>query len=416
MDDVPIDPPQTLRGMLQRGRGAGALAAAAAPDKALEVVMDCICRDPRWDGQIEQRSVYYARLVRDSRWPLDPIAVHLFGPEDASDTCEYRTNLAIDVLGALARAGRGEATALLRRYVAEGQNWDSALDEVADLPWAEALAGLDEVVLARCSDSELAGTAVHGWGPWDGWAERHPRIRNALASGGGGCGPAQPPPIADYTALTPEDLAALVRSKQDVRGPTRELARRGEEVLLDLAEEWLPRRPGGPGGPIAGALRVFADRELLVARARSWCRPGHPCSFDGSGILAEHGDAGDVAVLTAHLGAALEEGRWRAVPGLVEGLGRLKPAGVETLLLRAWEITEYSYSRPWILDALGEVNAASAPAVAEEALWDCESEARDHAVRGVGLFSPRFRERLVELAVDPLEDDDVRQIAQARTG
>lgn len=415
MDDVAIDPPPTMRGMLQRGRGAGALAAAAAPDEAL-LVMDRICRDPRWDGQIEQRGVYYARLLRDNRWPLDPISMHLFAPEDASDSDEYRTNLAIEVLGALARTGRGEAMTLLRRYVAEGQNWDSALDELADVPWPQTLAGLDDVVLARCSDAELADIAVAGWGPWDGWAERHPRIRHALAGRGRGCGPSPSLPITDYTTLTSPDLAALIQSKQDVHGPARELARRGEEVLLDLAEEWLPRRPGGPGGPISGALRVFGDRELLVARARSWCRPGHPCAYDGSGILAEHGDANDIAVLTAHLGNALEEGRWRAVPELAEGLGRLKAAGVEPLLLRAWETAEYSYSRPRILGALCELNAASAPAVAKEALWDCESEARDRAVRGVGLFSPRVRERLVELADDPLEEDNVRQIAKARTG
>ncbi|MFI6169151.1 hypothetical protein ACIBCN_20395 [Nocardia sp. NPDC051052] len=47
--------PGTLRGMIQRGRGACYPEAQAEPAKAGDLVVDCIVHDPRWDHQVEQR-------------------------------------------------------------------------------------------------------------------------------------------------------------------------------------------------------------------------------------------------------------------------------------------------------------------------------------------------------------------------
>lgn len=57
-------PADTLAGMPHRGRGLGAMLASTDPDSA-GLVRDCIAHHYRWDWQVEDRTVYLARLVRD---------------------------------------------------------------------------------------------------------------------------------------------------------------------------------------------------------------------------------------------------------------------------------------------------------------------------------------------------------------
>lgn len=58
-----IAPSGTLLGLLQRGRGDGTLHALTAPRaEALAALNHCVLRDPRHDWQVENRSLYYARL------------------------------------------------------------------------------------------------------------------------------------------------------------------------------------------------------------------------------------------------------------------------------------------------------------------------------------------------------------------
>ncbi|CAO0826683.1 hypothetical protein SMICM17S_03662 [Streptomyces microflavus] len=63
MFDPFIAPSGTLLGLLQRGRGDGTLHALAAPrPEALAALNHCVVSDPRHDWQVENRSLYYARL------------------------------------------------------------------------------------------------------------------------------------------------------------------------------------------------------------------------------------------------------------------------------------------------------------------------------------------------------------------
>ncbi|KIX73397.1 hypothetical protein SF12_19850, partial [Streptomyces sp. MBRL 601] len=130
--DPVIAPSGTLLGLLQRGRGDGTLHALTAPrSEALAALDQCVLRDPRHDWQVENRSLYYARLYLDLDGSLDAVEAHLFAPEDHTATGEERTGLAVSVLGHLASYGRDDALALLRRYAAHGANWRWALDELA---------------------------------------------------------------------------------------------------------------------------------------------------------------------------------------------------------------------------------------------------------------------------------------------
>ena len=151
-----IAPSGTLLGLLQRGRGDGTLHALTAPRaEALAALNHCVLRDPRHDWQVENRSLYYARLYLDLNGELDEIERHLFDAEDVLDTCESRTGLTLAVLGHLASYGRRDALELLRRYAASGSNWAWALDELALRDDDAGLRALAAPVLARfATDAE----------------------------------------------------------------------------------------------------------------------------------------------------------------------------------------------------------------------------------------------------------------------
>lgn len=196
MFDPFIAPSGTLLGLLQRGRGDGTLHALAAPRaEALAALNHCVLSDPRHDWQVENRSLYYARLYLDLDGGIEEIEQHLSDPDDHIDTDDSRTGLALAVLGHLASYGRSDALALLRRYAATGANWAWALDELALRDDDAGLRTLAVPVLARFPDTEegtaeLAAAVRDAFEPrpWRLWADDPreavgPRVRSASEQG-----------------------------------------------------------------------------------------------------------------------------------------------------------------------------------------------------------------------------------------
>ncbi|NJP69229.1 HEAT repeat domain-containing protein, partial [Streptomyces spiramenti] len=201
--ETDIAPSGTLLGLLQRGRGDGALHALAAPrPEAVEALEHCVLHDPRPDWRLEHRSLYYARLYVDLRAELGGIEKHLFDPVDgiaaaaaaadrgatgdpgagdaarADAVAEERTGLALSVLGHLVSYGDRHALALLRRYAADGANWRWALDELAVRDDDAGLRALGPAILARFprtdpGDAALARAVRDAYEPrpWRLWAE-----------------------------------------------------------------------------------------------------------------------------------------------------------------------------------------------------------------------------------------------------
>ncbi len=403
MENIVLHPAESLHGRLQRGRGCAARRAAGTHG-AGELVYDCVRRDPRWDT-LEERGLYYARLIVDLELSVAPIVAHLFDPVDHTDLDEDRTNLAIDVLGRLVTLGRREAAAPLRRYAQEGQNWFAALQQIVELDDPALAEGLDDVAAARCDDDELAWLCGVDGAVVRRWALRHPRIATArrpeLRTHG------QRPPL---THRTDAELAALARGDGDgATAAILELGRRRSPLVLDLAEELLPA--GRYDGPLCRAVRDLGPGAL--PRARAWARERRSYHDVGIDVLAAYGTGPDAPLLLDPLGAALTEQDWDLAAVPADGLGRLRSRAAIPHLLHGWEQSASSQLRTHILGALTAIDRHVAEPYLVEGLWDCEDGVRRIAAGAVPLEG-EARTRLRRLRQEGAEDPDVRDAASGR--
>lgn len=160
-EDWRYAPVTTLEGLLQRGRGLGAILAADDP-QAPGLVYACIRRDCRWDTLVDERHHYLARLVRDLELPLAPVTALLEG-----GPVEHES--ASEVLRLHALAGSGEAREALRAYIRDGERWMSVLESVAGswpvADWDDLL----EPVRARLVGEE---PELLGQEPWLRWRDQ----------------------------------------------------------------------------------------------------------------------------------------------------------------------------------------------------------------------------------------------------
>ncbi|MEY9933002.1 hypothetical protein ABH926_007655 [Catenulispora sp. GP43] len=358
--------PETLLGQLQRGRGLGARRALAEPE-AGELVVGCVLRDPRWDAQTESRDEYLACLIHRMGLPLDPIAHHLLGEAEHAELRDVEHSL--QVLAWLVELGRIDAAPLLRRYAAEGKHWEAAVDAVWDWEIADLWDGLDQEVLARLDDEQLAEVA-YDWGPWPIWARSHQRVRAVLDD------------RTEARKNRPEwevikDLSSEVLLGRITAGtsPGRwrellELAGRGELAILDFAEN-AELRSSGALPNIAAALRGLGD--AAVGRARDWAAGTDPeLRLLAVDVLAAGGDSADVPVLMNALTTALADEDWCGLETPAKGLGRLAADDAADHLVRAWESTVHSYARIAVFQGLTGCLPTGLDRFAVEGLDDCE--------------------------------------------
>ncbi|UGQ13302.1 hypothetical protein LO772_06720 [Yinghuangia sp. ASG 101] len=191
----PVSP--TLHALLQRGHGRGAL--RATPQDA-ELVFDCVAHDRRIDWQVEQRAVYFARLIRDLGLPVRPVAEMLYahdsvdapdvvgvgvGADDKTAQVSYDSDdfaafcLALDVLSALGSGGSAEAVRALRDFVHSGERWVEALEDIA-ADWPRELWD-DLADVARARAREIGPGGVCGTvSPWREWRAEHPWVDELL--------------------------------------------------------------------------------------------------------------------------------------------------------------------------------------------------------------------------------------------
>ncbi|MFZ3571834.1 HEAT repeat domain-containing protein [Streptomyces sp. BH097] len=459
-----IAPSGTLLGLLQRGRGDGTLHALTAPRaEALAAINHCVLSDPRHDWQVENRSLYYARLYVDLHGELDEIERHLFDPEDLLDTEESRTGLALAVLGHLASYGRRDALELLRRYAAVGGNWAWALDELALRDDDAGLRALAEPVLARFpadAEAELAAVVRDAFEPrpWRLWAEDPrphvgARVRAAQEAGSFDrwqrqMRPAGPRPewsvqaVFDWaqegfergavlyvpaarclTAVAgPEDHAEIVRAAQDGTDGARctalrYLADMHDPAVLDLIEAAVeaPSR-----AVVDAALDAFERMRsaAVVQRARQWAPRPDALGAAAGRMLACRGSAQDGELVLASLREAVrgEGPDDPALWPLVDGAGRLGIVCAAPVLRHIYRETASSHLRGRAARALAATDPSFAAGFAVECLWDCEESTREVAARHAETGDARVVDQLRRLAADPAEEDEVQTAVRSRIG
>ncbi|RZE90706.1 HEAT repeat domain-containing protein [Streptomyces sp. SCA2-2] len=463
--DSVIAPSGTLLGLLQRGRGDGTLHALTAPrSEALAALDQCVLRDPRHDWQVENRSLYYARLYLDLDGSLDAVEAHLFAPEDHTATGEERTGLAVSVLGHLASYGRDDALALLRRYAAHGANWRWALDELAVRDDDAALGALAAPILARFpatpeGEGELAAAAADSYEPrpWHLWAEDPdpaigPRVRAALertsfglwqrqlttpdrpqwsvdgvltwAQEGHDRGNDRHVPAARClaTVATAADRPALLAAARGGLDGARaaalsHLARADDPAALDLIEAAV-----ADGAPVVREAAVESlgrmDGATVLVRARGWARRPDALGAAAGQLLACRGSADDGPLVLAALREAVRgtgpDGP--ALWSLVDGAGRLGIAQAAPVLRHLYRETASSHLRGRTAQALAATDATFARGFAVECLWDCEETTREVGARHAATGDQRVVGRLRRLAADPAEEAEVQTAVRSRIG
>ncbi|MFJ9839982.1 hypothetical protein ACIRYZ_05855 [Kitasatospora sp. NPDC101155] len=305
-------PAGTLPGLLQRGRGLGALMAAEDPASAADLIYGCIRWEWRWDSNFDDRHLYLARLIRDLELPLGPVIEMLAGDEGTRER-------ATGVLELLATSGSVEARdALPSEVQEEDEGWVGPPRKQPD-PMAELASSALLELLADPAEPEnrkvKALGSLYDRDPEPGLVPLVPALGEADGE--------HPLPML---SLVVHRLGALaVPAARDwATSDTRWLASEGLTVLHAHGEEQdIPTL-------VAELERDWADR--------TWCGP----MYTARG-LARFGP---------------------------------KAADAISLLRRFWLWTPHSYERHGYLEALAAMGAAGMAEAYTESLWDCQSEAR----------------------------------------
>ncbi|MGP8304426.1 hypothetical protein ACTPOK_42355 [Streptomyces inhibens] len=392
---APVD---SLKGLLQRGRGLGALWAPDDPATAAELVYEAVRQDWRWDS-VDDRHLYLARLIQGLGLAPDPVVSLLAGDEDE---CERATS----ILELLAVSGSAEAREALRAYIREGEHWVDVLESVVGSWPVEWWDDLVDIARARLSGEE---SLLWRSDPWVRWGTGHRTSAHPRPQG------------AQTVEVGPSRrrLLAVLADPDTADGAKAEalhtLAGRPPEPDL------IPLVPGlgtvDGERPLPWLVRAVERLgSLAVPEARVWAADERGwLSWTGIRILAEHGEAQDLPALMRELAAHEEARQWCGPDRLAAGLARFGPAAAEAApaLRRFWLCTPHSYERPAYLKALAAIDPAGLDRAYTESLWDCESNARLLGIASAPDVPP-VRQRLTRLRDDPMEEPEVRAAAGER--
>ena len=452
--------------MLQRGTGAGYLAALRAPRaKVHDILFDCITVDPRWDWQVEDRAGYFAGLFEDLALPAARLAEWIEANDDPSEDT-MRASPAVDVLSVLAARGYPGARGPWLRYLSGGTWWHWACG------WLE---GGDLALLSVAASAISARSLVSP--DHEDEIQNLPRALVATLAAGTGVAAELARTViadrenwrlsqADLTDLPVESLSeCLVDAVDGVswldvgkelarrRVPFREVAHwvelsgprtRRQATLDPLQSRWM--------WPSLAALFAFHDRidpdivevaatvvrrryrwgdarrsiqreakRALAAQpaalelAREWrTSPAARLRDASSIVMKQQATVEDIPHIIPVLGRPFTGGSHYAIDTALDTLLRLVPhgpfAGVESIYRRA----NMSCTRQRAVKLLAATVPDFGATLAFECLWDCEADARIQAIEHVSLAIPGATERLAWLANDPCESEDLRAKAAAR--
>ncbi len=145
--------PESLLGMLQRGRGKGYLAALeAAPETVWPLLFECITHDPRREPEWEDRAEYYAPLMAATHMDLGPLHHYIVQNDGSEDGPDPYLGLPLATLICLvdfiSDDKRKETIhQIVSDYVSYGRAWKRDLQVVVDMGTPE---GAEQAVAIAC--------------------------------------------------------------------------------------------------------------------------------------------------------------------------------------------------------------------------------------------------------------------------
>lgn len=450
-------PHDTRLGQLQRGRGAGFLAACASPRAARHDLLQCILTDPRIDRQLESRDCYYAELALRLDLDVAPLVERARTDEDEP--------LALGVLAEMAARGQADALALLDEPGRQPEITAGLAEHLRAYPqWA--IANLQRPVVELLAEQlhardDLAHDVEIFGEFWQPWRTVLPRVERAFidsAAMAAAAAATAPAPLPDPASLSLEALLDCIGG-QDTPRISSELLQRSAEsdrALLALCVEY-SQENGRQASIAAETLGTFGDLRLLEAaesmfartdldpydasdgsamerRRRSalafyfsalppavslplartwWPRGGYFRRAAGS-VLRHHAQASDRPYLEDFVRRTIRRDSWHAL-NEIEALVHIGAAASLPTLIEVTEHATYAWARTRALPGVAAMAAdRRAQTVLREALWDCEDEARELGCQHTDLSLPQTRHRIAELAAAPWTDERTREVAAAR--
>lgn len=352
--------PESLLGMLQRGRGKGySLALEKPPEEVWPLLIKCVTNDPRMDIDVEEREGYYASVILATGMDLEPLRSHLRQNDGLGKSSLLHQWLPLATLACVADEN-DQAVQILRDYVSYGQEWHWVVRVLCGTGSPDALEGIDDVLKQRivsdqdfCAQFKADVTEAWEWyrefdeerrancavllpvcEPWKTLCQKNPSLAELFAELEIAYDQAPPPPEkmteTDVKKLSLKEMFALVDES------TRARFRRflPEKVLVDDEEFLLQhvssdnrcrtmlafRGLGKIGTPKAfEAVKSYietaknADRsvrryaylaieampaDLTLETARIWFRSGQcHLHIPAGGILEQHAILDDVPML-----------------------------------------------------------------------------------------------------------------------
>lgn len=404
---VRLSSPNTVLGMLQRGRGEGFLAVRDLEiDEATELVWRCVVHDPRWDLQVESRAEYYSLLIEELEVDIGRFRAQSC-PKPFDDVDQ---RLVVDVLGELAKRGHDLAAEVLLTHVNPSGQWDDAVYQLSLIPQSNFLDQLVVELEANFGEEDRVAIVAR-WSDeiaWDELAPNRSWVRDGLSTSevrvqSRGRAP-ELPDVAEGAEVLLAYPWPPVLPKRLVHRLTNML-REGElELLLEAVKQpgiaqWVAfnvlGRLNHPGAIDVAAVILEADKsgpsrrgafryiesldpEHTLPLARSWYSTNDGRSTAAQRILARHSEPEDAPLLVDQLKHAWEVRDFYSLCSYAEAL-KLHPADVPwDLCAEIFEQTEYSYSRGVVAETLAAADRARfIDQYGTAAAFDCNSRVVD---------------------------------------
>lgn len=419
-------PAPTRLGQLQRGRGAGFLAAMAAGPAAHEDLLQCVLGDPRRDRELDHRARYYGELLVATALPLEPLLAPLHeAPEGV---------LAHDVLAAAWVLGH----APVRELLAAATTAEPLVAGITGCLWGERWARpIDLPPRARAAwqrlDLQQADSAQCAWRPAAPTPLASRSVDEVLELARGPRPMRRDRLLGELCARGDEatrarlaEVVASDRVLERVRLAARALGLLADERLLPLAEELFAREDvfADPERRLPAELRMrracLADwaqhlpGPVALPLARAWHDRGDYFTQVAGALFELYATAADRRRLEAFVAANAAGDA--SIGDQLDALGRLGDPASVPLLAEVAATTPSSRARIGAVRALTAVAAHPlAQQVLHEALWDSEDEAAELACAFATTLAPSEHQRITTLATHALVDGELAGRAMQRT-